>query len=186
MQKYILFLISGVLLFTMYSCTETIDIDFNDFEPQIVIEGNVSTTGAPVVRISSTIDFYEPNEFPPVSGAVVTLTDDQGNREVMDEVAEGIYLGPNLVGQIGSTYTLEVEANNESFRSVCQIPDQVKLDSVTVEKTEGLTFFDEDNDSIYEVTVYFQDPADVDNYYRFIEYRNGVQVASYSISDFFV
>jgi hypothetical protein len=37
-------------LMILLSCTEEIDIDLNSSDPQIVIEGNVSTTGESVIK----------------------------------------------------------------------------------------------------------------------------------------
>jgi hypothetical protein len=39
-------------LMILLSCTEEIDIDLNSSDPQIVIEGSISTTGESVIKIS--------------------------------------------------------------------------------------------------------------------------------------
>ncbi|MCW3787311.1 DUF4249 domain-containing protein [Plebeiibacterium sediminum] len=183
MKRYIKFLATSALFILLYSCTETIDIDFNDFDNQYVIEGNVSTDEAPLISITSTINFDEPNEFPGVPGARVTLTDDLGNIDVLDEISTGLFSKDGFIGQEGRTYSLSVELNNELFSSVCKIPNQVMLDSISIEKEEASIWSDVDADSIYNVFVYFQDPIEVDNYYFFVEYVNGEQVRSFPMSD---
>ncbi len=183
MQIYLKFLAASISFLLLYSCTETIDIDFNDFDNQYVIEANVSTAEAPLISITSIINFDETNEFPGVQGARVTLTDDFGNSDVLDELSAGYFSKDGFIGQEGRTYSLSVELDNEIFSSVCTIPNQVMLDSISIEKEEASIWSDVDADSIYNVFVYFQDPIEVDNYYFFVEYVNGEQVRSFPMSD---
>ncbi len=183
MKIYIKLLVTSVIFLLLYSCTETIDIDFNDFDSEYVIEANLSTAEAPVVSITSTINFDEPNEFPGVAGASVTINDDLGNSNVLDEIAAGHFSKEGFIGQVGRTYSMTVELNGEQFSSVCKIPNQVMLDSISFEKEEASIWSDVDADSIYNVFVYFQDPIGEDNFYFFVEYVNGEQVRSFPMSD---
>ena len=74
------------LLFS--SCEEVIELDLNTTEPQIVIEGFITDgEGTYSVLISKTVDFYDPNTFPPQTGAVVHITDDLGNTETLTETS---------------------------------------------------------------------------------------------------
>ena len=74
---------SGIFL----SCQKVIDVDLNSSSPHIVIEGYISDQPGPYwVRISQTVNYNQPNTFPPVSGATVTLSDNIGSFN-------GIYFG---------------------------------------------------------------------------------------------
>lgn len=183
MKIYINSILTLFITFTSFSCTEEMDIDLNDSEKQIVIEANVSTANAPMVEITSSVNFNATNDFSFISGASVELLDTKGNAYTLYEES-GFYTNDKFKGTVGEIYTLHVSVENQHFNAVCQIPAQVKLDSVSVIKTEDSGMFGSDNDSIYEVTVHFQDVELADNYYLFIEYINGEQVKSYAISDF--
>ena len=67
-------LLLSMLLIT--ACKKVINVDLKNATPQIVIEGNI--TDAPsvyTVFISKTVDFSADNVFPPVTDAIVTITD---------------------------------------------------------------------------------------------------------------
>ena len=172
-----------LVLVAAVSCTEVMDIDLNEAPTQVVIEGNIASGQAPLIQITTSLGFNAPNDFPAVKGAVVSLEDSEGNIATLEEVADGIYTSGEITGMIGETYSLNVDVDNSLFSSVCEIPQIVKFDSILVEKDLEIFSFDSERDSVYEITVYFQDPPLEDNYYLFIEYRNGEQVASYTISD---
>ncbi len=158
---------SLLLLLTvgLFSCQKVIDIDLNEKEPKIVIEGFISDLPGPyTIRITKTINFDEPNEFPGVSGANVVLHDDKGNKEVLQQVAPGEYVINNMQGQPGRTYTLDVTVDGETFTAVSYMPLPVPIDSLTIEES----FW-----GIRQVNVYLKDPADRENYFRLVQYKNG-------------
>ena len=185
MKKYYHIIIASIL-FLMFGCTEIIEIDFKDLDSQYVIEANISTTQDPVVTISSTIHFDETNDFPEISGGSVALTDNFGNVNVLSEIADGLYTKIGFRGQEGLTYTLNVNINGETFSSESKIPEQVKLDSLSLEKIVASMWTTiDDVDSVYNLFAHFQDPGNTDNYYFFIEYINGVQIRSFTNSDYY-
>ena len=66
-------------LMILSSCTEEIDIDLNSSDPQIVIEGSVSTAGESLIKITESVNFDESNDFPKVRNAFVEISDNLGN-----------------------------------------------------------------------------------------------------------
>ncbi len=165
------------------ACTETMDIDFNNVESQIVIEGKISNIEAGVVNITRSIPYDLDNTFPGVAGAEVSITDSEGNYTVLSETETGIYTNSSFIGKVGEIYHLNVSIDEQIYTSSNKVPELVPLDSVTVTKKLDDSFFGASTDSIYEIRVYFQDPAGTDNFYQFIEYRNNKQEQSYIISD---
>lgn len=171
--KYIIFLL---LVGILNSCEEVIDLDLNSNDPQIVIEGNVTTYNEyAVVKISKSVDFDEANVFPKVEGAVVTLEDNLGNQEILIETEPGIYTGSVLTGIIGRTYYLTVETEEQIYSSISTIPEQVKFDTLIINELESSDrgFGNVDGGSDYEVNVRYLDPSGIKNYYAFLEYING-------------
>ncbi|HEX3934908.1 MAG TPA: DUF4249 family protein, partial [Puia sp.] len=63
------------------ACKKVIDVDLKNAAPQIVIEGNITDAGgAYEVKITRTVDFSADNVYPPVTNAVVTITDSTMKR----------------------------------------------------------------------------------------------------------
>ena len=75
-----------ITVFCLTSCEEVIDLDLGDTPPQINIEGVVSTDPGPyTVKITQSVNYGEKNIFPPVSGALITISDEGGRSEVLEE-----------------------------------------------------------------------------------------------------
>src|SRR6201998_4229982 len=165
--------ISFFLLMTgLYSCTKVIHINLNDSSPQLVIEGSITDSAGPYsIKLSKTVNFEDPNVFPAVSGAFITITD--ANASIIDTLTEtvaGTYQTHIIQGIPGHTYLLNVFTGGQDYTSTSTMPMPVPLDS--------LTFITQNNfgtNTIYAV-VNFQDPANVANYYNFTEYINGRQL----------
>jgi hypothetical protein len=116
------------------SCTEVIDIDLNSSDPQIVIEGSVSTSGESVIKITESVNFDESNDFPKVRNAIVEISDNLGNSEILLESSEGIYSTYSFGGVEGRTYSLNVQIDDKTLESVSNIPNHVSFDSLIVTK----------------------------------------------------
>ena len=164
MKKLIRLFFFCVLFASMMSCEEVIDLDLGNSKPGIVMEGLITTEPGPYqLKINQSVDFGETNDFPPVVGAVVTVTDQDGNSEVLQEVAEGLYHTVDLQGERGKRYRMDVEYAGELYSATSAIPlTVVPLDSLTYEFVEESLFAKEG----YYVTAFLTDPAGEVNYYR--------------------
>ncbi|HET7732397.1 MAG TPA: DUF4249 domain-containing protein [Paludibacter sp.] len=174
MKFNILHIFLSALLFS--ACTEDIKLDLNSSNPQVVIEGSVPVDGKARISITKSINFDTNNSFPTVSNAIVTLTDNIGNSEILTENAAGIYTSNSMVGIVGRTYSLSIKTDDKTITSACKIPDPVRFDSLAVKVAEnfrGGPFGGNEAGTLYTVTAMYKDPASVANYYRFIEYING-------------
>jgi hypothetical protein len=171
-------------LMILLSCTEEIDIDLNSSDPQIVIEGSISTTGESVIKISESVNFDESNDFPKVRNAFVEISDNLGNSEILLESSEGIYSTTSFGGVEGRTYSLNVQIDDKTLESVSNIPSHVSFDSLIVVKASVPGFPGaQENDLYYEVRVQYKDPADVVNFYRFVEIVNNEITNSFVFDD---
>ena len=178
------YLISLVIFVLLFSCEDIIEVDLNDTEPQLVIEGTISNLDGPYqVRLSESTDFYDPGIYPPVTGAIVEISDDAGNREVLREDGEGIYLAENILGESGRSYNLQVSVNGENYSAKSYMEPAVKIDSIKPEYFPDAGF----RESGFYLHCYFDDPSDTTNYYRLRAYVNGVMdEALYLLDDSFI
>lgn len=159
--KYLSLLLA--VSFSICSCEKVIDVKLNTSANQLVIEGNITNKlGQQTIKISQSVAYTEPNDFPAVKGAVVNVTDDQGSSWIFTESAPGSYTFGPLKGEPGRTYTLKVNISNTLYTASSTMPDSVVIDSLDV---KTFTFGSEKQK---QAQVHYKDPAGVANQYRFV------------------
>jgi len=158
---YTLLAISTLMI--AVACKKVINVDLNNAASEIVIEGIVTNTSTAQVRISNSVNFSNSNIFPTVSGAMVTISDNLNNNYILQETQPGIYTNNNLMGLPGHTYQLNVNTNGHIYTASSTMPYQVFMDTIL---TDNISF---GNKYIKIVEPLYSDPANVANYYWFIE-----------------
>jgi len=162
------FLIVGVLLGGI-ACKKVVSVELRDAPSQLVIEGEVANGETPQVKISRSVVFSASNSYPPVSGAVVTVTDsNNGLVAVLKESDAGMYTTRTYSGVPGHVYQLSVTIGGEVYTARSVMPKQVALDSITFAMNTDIN-----NHKDINAVVNFQDPRGVGNYYQFTESIRG-------------
>jgi len=96
-------------------CTACVDrINFNVGFPEVfplVVDGFISTESGPyLVKVSGAYDIESKSTFRiPISVKSMTIRDDQGLQENLQEGIKGFYYTNHLQGQVGHVYTLHIE-----------------------------------------------------------------------------
>jgi hypothetical protein len=177
MRVFILLVLMVTFAFT--SCEKVIDIALNDSEKRYVIEGVLtSRQGDCAVRVSQTQNFNNNNDFEGITGAVVSITDHNGNATTLTDIAAtGVYRSGTLTAATGSTYTLKVAVGGEVFTASCTMPAMVSMDSLYIQEER---FFGE---TVQLANVTFTDPPGKGNSYRFVQYVNGLKERNIFIRD---
>ena len=167
--KYLLLFALPLFLLAACDQEQVIQVDLSDAPPQLVIEGRVTDEAAPwTVRITRSVRFDAPNDFPPVSGAVVIVRDDTGQADTLYEKRAGEYeTAGALAGVPGRTYTLEVRAEGQVFTARSTMPDLVPFEDLRAVQLP----FGEANTLV--VSPVFTDPAGPGNCYQFVQSTNG-------------
>jgi hypothetical protein len=168
----------AILVTSLTSCEKVIDVELDNADKKYVIEANLSDQpGSAKVMLTQTKDFNENNDFTGISGAQVTIADNNGTPISLVETTPGVYEAPALVGKEGHTYLLTVRVNGETFTASSTVPAKVRFDSLFISERE---FFGETSKF---ATVVYTDPAGIKNAYRFIQYVNGVREDALFIRD---
>ncbi len=156
-NKILILIAAGILSFS--ACEKVITVDLNSSSPKVVVEGDITNEPGPYsIKLSNTANYYQPNVFPPVTGATVTVSDDAGNFETLTEVIPGTYQTAHLQGVPGRTYTMNINSNGNTYTASSTMPPPVPIDSVNfVENTKNQT---------YRIVCKFQDPPNILNYYK--------------------
>lgn len=168
-NKYLTILAVLILLFTVSSCEKEIDVDLRSVTPRIQIEGIVKQDQFATVRVSQTLDFSDNSGYPFLKGAIVKISDDAGNSEILLQNSTGWYVGEKIRGEIGHTYTLSVIYEEKEYTATSKIPPLVKLDSLSMYKVPIMD---------YAIPmVHYTDPkGEINQYYRCLVYINGKQL----------
>jgi hypothetical protein len=165
--------IAAIILFSATSCQKVINLKLNNAAAQLVIEGNLTDQlGTQFVVISKSVPFTNKNVYPPVSGAVVTISDSSGDNYTFAESPAGTYSYTPLKGLYGQTYTLTVKVGGQTYTGTSTMPYPVVLDSVTAK------IADFGKSDLRTITVNYQDPPDTANYYRFVLYDNSKEAGT--------
>lgn len=156
-------------LVTLLSCEKVIDVDLNTAGPKLVIEGIITNQAGPyTVKLSKTTSYTAPNEFVPISGAIVMVNDNSGGTETLAETSPGIYQGAQLKGVPGKTYRLNVKIGEEAYTASSVMPAAVPIDTLIQGEKKGFS------DAKVAIQTWFYDTQGTDDYYRFSFSVNGV------------
>jgi hypothetical protein len=177
MKKYIGIIIAA---FFLASCEKVIDIDLNTSSPQFVIEGNITDESGPyTVKLSRTVNFSNPNTYPPVSGALVIISDNTGITDTLTETVSGSYQTHSIKGTPGKTYTLKVITEGKHYNAISTMPYKVNLDSIQFnsQREPG------ESEKTLAIVPLYLDPEEFGNCYRFLFFANGKADKSYQVSN---
>lgn len=150
------------------SCKKIIEVDTDNAEPQIVIEGRIEDRLVEQkIIISKTVGYDEKGIYPKVSGATVRVSDSGGNTYIFTEKEPGTYVN-RMRGVSGATYHLDVTAEGKNYSANSKMPNLVKLDSIGVITNN---FFGNERKT---AAAFLADPANEQNFYHFNLYVNGL------------
>jgi hypothetical protein len=156
-----------ICFFSFVSCEKKIDLDLDESEQLLVVEGIVHDhLGDNIVILSKTRPFDNNEAVEMVSGAAVQITDGVGGVFNLTEVNTypGYYTDSTLIGVAGRTYHLSVNSNGKMITASSVMPTRIEIDSLSYD--EEPSFGGEDEDKEYSLLCHFTDPGDVVNYYR--------------------
>ncbi len=108
----------GIMAIWM-SCVDKVDLSLPSAELPLIIEGQVTDqAGADTVKITRAYpvdgNFYARQG---VEGAQVTISDNAGNVDVLQDISRGYYVTQTLQGVVGRTYQLQVIVGGTTFQS---------------------------------------------------------------------
>lgn len=177
MKKIKSYLFIFLLAFGFVSCEKDIDVDFPPGELPYVIEGYIENGTIPLVSISRGVSFLKSissddfnNLF--VSNASVSISIDGGAPQPLTPITFGgatIYTSPSISGEVGKKYDLRVEVDGKVFTASTIILAPKPLDSIVFEPAPGDRGT---KDSLVELTAWYTDPPEKDQYSRMLTKKN--------------
>ena len=166
MNRYFYLLIA---VLSLASCREVVEIELPNEEPRLIVEAELNDTPGPhSVRLNLTADYFSDGPLPPVTDALVIMSDDTGQRDTLVQPEDGLYLTQNLEGVIGQTYTLNIQWNGNTYESSGTLLEEAIIDSLSYQYFPANPIFDEG----YYIFFFGRVPPGRTNYFRFKVYEN--------------
>ncbi|OMP32227.1 DUF4249 domain-containing protein [Mangrovimonas sp. DI 80] len=165
----ILLAIFGIFM----SCEDVIDVEVTTATPRLVIEASLDwekgTIGnEQLIKLSMSTPYFDVTSDSGVSGASVKVTNTNSGEEFLfEDQNDGTYTTSNFVPVLNDSYTLEVVYNNQTYLGSETLMPVTDISNVTQSVEGGF------DDELLELNVYFNDPADEENYYFFRYYEEG-------------
>ena len=157
------------LTIMFFSCRKVIDVDIEGVEPLYVVEAVVTDhPGESKVLLSATKDVAENNQFPAVSGATVSVTDETGIVTIFNEDSAGTYTAPAFTGVVGKKYLLQIlTTDGKTFTAESTMPEKVNMDTLFI--SDEILF----GENRKLANINYQDPPGKGQCYRYVQYING-------------
>jgi len=159
--KYLVLLIGLILL----SCTDVIEVEVPYAGSRLVIEASLdwekgSFGNRQTIKLSESIPYFDTTTSDIVTGASVKVISDLDGKivEFVDQ-NDGNYTTLSFRPIPNGTYTLEVVYKGETYIAIETLKPVVDILDVNRSTQNGF-----DKNAI-EVNIYFDDPAEVENYY---------------------
>lgn len=178
-----------LILISLFSCEETIQLGINQSSSTLVIEGLITNMpGKQYIKISRTAGFYGGGATEKITTAIVKVTDDNGkeilfhHNPLTDSKKKGYYFDTeNFVGEIGREYSLLVIADGKTYEAQDKLMPITNIDSLSSRINEHEQSNPKITGQFYEVLAYMKEPQETKDYYLFRYYRNN-NFHSYNLS----
>ncbi|WAC10774.1 DUF4249 domain-containing protein [Dyadobacter pollutisoli] len=136
-KKYIKFpALFALAALTLTSCEDVINLETANGTPQLVADGWLTNqAGQQSITLSWSGAYFDNSTPKPVTGAVVTVTDDKGKvYNFEDADGDGKYVwgktNADTLGHVGRTYSLKVVNGTDTFTSTSELKRVPTVDSV--------------------------------------------------------
>lgn len=165
----------SIIALCFSSCETEVDLDLKTIEPRLVIDASIGMQTPCHVILSKTQD-YDDQSYPTlISGAKVTLTDENGNKDVLRDLEN--HYESKMRGVEGRTYTLTVEVDGETYTATDKIPTFVPVDEISLYR------LDTGGDEFYFPQITYKDPEGESNYYYYMLSINGKTMQATDFED---
>lgn len=157
------------------SCEKVIDIPLNEADQQIIVEGKLyDEPNSSFVKLSKSGSVYDDSGFEKISGATVTVSDNNGNTYSFteDPLVPGKYVDPTFMTQENTTYYLSVVNGADVYSASSYTQTDIAFDTLFYKVQNG-GFGQQSTDTTFFTFFSFTDNGAEENYYRILPYVNG-------------
>ncbi len=161
------------LIMTISSCTEKIDIDFEDAEQILVVEGSITdidTTHWVKLSYTQNVLGSDQIDYTVESGATVTLFENETLIDTLEFNADNERFETDKFGTIGNKYSIKIitEDGTNYYSEDEEMRRKVPIDTIWSEFVEGSSF----QEDAYTVFIETLEPEGLGDNYQWKIYVN--------------
>ncbi len=160
----------AILITTLISCEEVIDVDLNDAEPQLAVDGKINLNEPAAVVLSYTTSYFSNEEPVYEPDAVITISNSDNETETLTYKGNGIYLGRTIIGQVGINYELSITIGDKTYKGSSQLLTPTEIINLSYVRFDG--FGGSDDEDEYNLEIVLKNNPDEENYYLVKYYLN--------------
>lgn len=129
-----------LVLLTITSCEEVIELDLNSASPVVVAEGYMEKDSVCQVRLTYTTDYFHDESPLVIEDATVSIANNFGESEILVYQSDGVYSGDTLRGSVLTDYTATIETGGQLYTGSSSLMPVPEIISITYEEAGfGLT-----------------------------------------------
>ena len=153
-----------LVIISFASCEKVIDVNLVTGEPKLVVEASINwheenNGSQQKIRLSTTTEYFA-SEIPPVTDAVVTITNSQGQLfTFIQNTTPGTYECTDFIPIINEIYTLTILYQGETYTAIDTLLDTPQI--IRVEQKNDAGFLGNET----EVKFFFNDFVTETNHY---------------------
>lgn len=174
MKNLSIILMSGFVIL-LSSCTKVVDLKLDEPESKIAVDGLISNrAGESYVKLAYTKGYLSSDAPETVIDAQVSVRDNNGNFTLFSASDdEGLFLPlTGFVGEVGKTYTLDVQHDGGSLSAESTMNDTVSGNNMNVIKADVT---DPHLDAGYHLLATIKKHKEEDSFYKGEIFINGVK-----------
>lgn len=113
-MKIVLQILFFSLVLLLNGCIVQFIPETSEDQDLLVVEGIITDQPGPnIIKLSTSLPLGGKSAAKPLSGSIVTITDDLGSNISLNETVTGTYVTPSYFqGMVGRSYTLHININN--------------------------------------------------------------------------
>ncbi|PKP07994.1 MAG: hypothetical protein CVU09_17710 [Bacteroidetes bacterium HGW-Bacteroidetes-4] len=159
-KLYWFLIFTSLLLSGCFEVSES--ILFEDYKPQLVIEGLVDSDAPPYfIKVSQSAPPDGDEDFFPVNNARIIMSSSLQEEEIARWVSPGTYEVGSFTGKPGAQYNLLVQIDDKQYIAQEYMPSLPAIDSVSIDYRKNYV----DGDGYY-FKLFIQKKANEVNYYK--------------------
>jgi len=181
-----IFLILAISTIGMLSCVEEYWPELvGNYENFLVVDGKITNEAGPyTVKLSNSSSLSDP-KYNPLSGAFVTISDNEGNSETLSEISPGTYQTSEtgIQGVIGRMYKLGVSTGDKTYETAYEeLLAPVGIESINYkEETHKVSETEEIYESGYQFYISSEKATNNETYFYWEVEETYEHHASYPI-----
>ncbi len=174
MAKTVYILVTFIVLITLSSCEEVIEIDLNSSHPILVVEAKLYKDSLANVMLTKTANYFSLETPEVVEDAAITITSDNNVSEELVYLGNGIYSGKTMHGAEGLNYDIEILWEEKEYTGRGYLPEPTEIISLEI-----VDFQPAPRAPLFKnAEITFLDNPETEDFYMIRYVLNGVPLAA--------